>query len=248
MNAIELNNITKIYPRESKKALNIQKLTIKSGQIFGLTGPNGAGKTTFISILCKLISPTSGNALIFEHAINGANKEINKIIGLVPQMIALYPSLTAKENLEFFGAMQGLKKENLDLAIKKTLDLSGLNEKADARVSTFSGGMKRRLNLVCGLIHNPKLLFLDEPTVGIDPQSRNLIFDNLIKLKDEGMTIIYSTHYMEEITKICDTAAILDRGKIIGIDTPSNWTQKHALETGSMEEVFLKLTGKDLRD
>lgn len=222
-------------------------LSINEGQIFGLLGPNGAGKTTLISMLCGLVKPTSGSFLInnFTYANNG--DDIKKIIGVVPQEYALYPTLTARENLMYFGSMYGLKGDNLKEKVIESLDLLGLLKFADKRIETFSGGMKRRVNLIAGILHNPKILFLDEPTVGVDVQSKNVVIDYLKQLNKNGTTIIYTSHHLSEAQDFCTDIAILDRGKIYAQGTP-----KHLIASienaRNLEDVYISLTGKELRD
>jgi len=196
------------------------------GQTFGLLGPNGAGKTTTISILCGLLRPDSG-AIQLDGRSDPTQSAVRASLGVVPQSLALYEELTAQRNLEFFGRINGLAGHRLKERVAACLDLAGLAKRRNSRVSTFSGGMKRRLNLVASLLHEPKVLLLDEPTVGVDPQSRNLIFETIARLKSEGRTILYTTHYMEEAERLCDRVAILDKGKILDMDTVENLIARH---------------------
>ncbi|MFB3386132.1 ABC transporter ATP-binding protein [Flavobacterium sp. LAR06] len=228
-------------------SLNDVSLDINEGQIFGLLGPNGAGKTTLISMLCGLIKPTSGHFTINDLDYSHHSPKIKKIIGVVPQEYALYPTLTARENLHYFGSMYGLKGADLKDKVIETLDLLGLLKFADKRIETFSGGMKRRVNLIAGILHNPKVLFLDEPTVGVDVQSKNAILDYLKVLNQNGTTIIYTSHHLAEAEDFCDTIAILDRGRIYAQGTPSTLIAS-VEEARNLEEVFISLTGKDFRD
>ncbi|MBF4492374.1 ABC transporter ATP-binding protein [Flavobacterium sp. MR2016-29] len=228
-------------------SLNDVSLEIKEGQIFGLLGPNGAGKTTLISMLCGLIKPTSGHFTIDDLNYTDHSSKIKKIIGVVPQEYALYPTLTARENLHYFGSMYGLKGSNLKDKVIETLDLLGLLKFADKRIETFSGGMKRRVNLIAGILHNPKVLFLDEPTVGVDVQSKNAILDYLKVLNQNGTTIIYTSHHLAEAEDFCTNIAILDQGKIYAQGTPSSLIES-TQEARNLEEVFISLTGNDLRD
>lgn len=228
-------------------SLNDLTLTINEGQIFGLLGPNGAGKTTLISMLCGLIKPTSGsftinNLMYAENAL-----EIKKLIGVVPQEYALYPTLTARENLLYFGSMYGLKAKELKNKVNESLDFLGLLKFADKRVETFSGGMKRRVNLIAGILHNPKVLFLDEPTVGVDVQSKNAIIDYLKKLNQSGTTIIYTSHHLSEAEDFCTDIAIIDRGTIYVKGTPKDLIS-NTPNARNLEDVFIALTGKELRD
>ncbi|MEO8236300.1 MAG: ABC transporter ATP-binding protein [Flavobacterium sp.] len=222
-------------------------LSIYEGQIFGLLGPNGAGKTTLISMLCGLVKPTSGSFSIDDLTYAKNSSEIKKIIGVVPQEYALYPTLTARENLLYFGSMYGLKGDDLKEKVIESLDFLGLLKFADKRIETFSGGMKRRINLIAGILHNPKVLFLDEPTVGVDVQSKNAIIDYLKKLNKNGTTIIYTSHHLSEAQDFCTDIAIVDRGKIYAQGTPNNLIA--SIENArNLEDVFISLTGKELRD
>ncbi|MEN2414471.1 ABC transporter ATP-binding protein [Flavobacterium mesophilum] len=228
-------------------SLNDVSLEINEGQIFGLLGPNGAGKTTLISMLCGLVKPTSGHFSIHDLNYSHHASKIKKIIGVVPQEYALYPTLTARENLHYFGSMYGLKGSDLKDKVIETLDLLGLLKFADKQIETFSGGMKRRVNLIAGILHNPKVLFLDEPTVGVDVQSKNAIIDYLKVLNQNGTTIIYTSHHLAEAEDFCDTIAILDRGQIYAKGSPK--TLINSTENArNLEDVFISLTGKDLRD
>lgn len=222
-------------------------LDIKEGQIFGLLGPNGAGKTTLISILCGLIKPTSGSFTIDNLVYAEHVTEIKKIIGVVPQEYALYPTLTARENLLYFGSMYGLKGNNLKEKVIDSLDFLGLLKFADKRIETFSGGMKRRVNLIAGILHNPKILFLDEPTVGVDVHSKNVIIEYLKELNKTGTTIIYTSHHLSEAQDFCTQIAIVDHGKIYAEGTPQDLIETTA-NARNLEDVFISLTGKELRD
>lgn len=244
--AIEIRNLIKIYKNASQPAVNDISLNIEKGSIFGLLGPNGAGKTTTISMLCGLVTPSSGNVQIEKLDIKNNLQEIKKIVGVVPQEIALYPTLTAYENLEYIGNMYGLKGENLKQIINQSLQTFGLDTVSKKRIDTFSGGMKRRINLIAGIMHNPKILFLDEPTVGVDVQSRNVITEHLHLLNKNGMTIIYTSHLMEEAENLCSDIAIIDDGKIIIEGKPKELIKQQ--DASNLEQLFLKLTGKKLRD
>ncbi|MCU1329992.1 MAG: transporter related [Bryobacterales bacterium] len=192
---------------------------IARGETIGLLGPNGAGKTTTVSMISGLLRPDSGEVLIDGRAVTGDTDSIKHKIGLVPQDLALYDELPARDNLEFFGALYNLAGARLKRAADEALDLVGLTDRAKDKVSDFSGGMKRRLNLAAALMHDPDLLLLDEPTVGVDPQSRNAIFENLETLKKRGKTLLYTTHYMEEAERLCDRLVVIDHGKVIANDT-----------------------------
>jgi ABC-2 type transport system ATP-binding protein len=191
----------------------------EEGQMLGLLGPNGAGKTTTVSMITGLVPPDSGQVLIGGKPLTGDADPAKRNIGIVPQELALYDELSAEENLELFGSLYGLTRGELNLAMLRTLDLVQLADRRKDRVITYSGGMKRRLNLAAALLHDPRILLLDEPTVGVDPQSRNAIFDNLEELKRQGKAIVYTTHYMEEVERMCDRVVIIDHGKVIAEDT-----------------------------
>jgi len=194
-------------------------LRAERAQTIGLLGPNGAGKTTTISMIAGLLQPDSGEVLIEGQPLRGDTDRVKRKIGLVPQNIALYDELSALDNLNLFGALYEMRGAALKRAIAEALDLVGLSDRGKDRVGTFSGGMKRRLNLAAALLHDPQILLLDEPTVGVDPQSRNAIFDNLETLKKRGKTLVYTTHYMEEAERLCDRIIIIDHGKVIADDT-----------------------------
>jgi ABC-2 type transport system ATP-binding protein len=244
---IEIRDLSKTYKGSDEPAIKGISLDIFPGEIFGLLGPNGAGKTTTISILCGLFQPDSGSVTINGLDIHSNLDQIKRIIGVVPQDIALYPTLTALENLTFFGNMYGLKGKELRDNIMTRLAFFGLEKVAKKTISKFSGGMKRRVNLIAGLLHDPKVLFLDEPTVGIDVQSRIVILDFLKHLNNDGTTIIYTSHYMEEAENLCTRVAIIDQGNIISIGNPKELVAEHP-EFKNLENLFLHLTGKDLRD
>lgn len=244
---IEIKHLTKYYKGASVPAIDNIDLTINQGEIYGLLGPNGAGKTTTISILCGLFGSTSGNVFIDGMEYAHSSDQIKGIIGVVPQEIALYPSLTAKENLTFFGHMYGLKGKQLKNRINECLELYGLEKNANRRIKTFSGGMKRRINIIAGILHKPKVIFLDEPTVGVDVQSRNVILEHLKKLNQEGTTIIYTSHYMEEAENLCSRVAIIDKGTIITEGKPQELVGSKE-EYTDLESIFLHITGRALRD
>ncbi len=244
--AIEVKNLRKVYKDSPVAAVNDLTFSIEQGSIFGLLGPNGAGKTTTLSILCGLIKATSGEATILGLSLKNKTQEIKQIIGVVPQEIALYPTLTAYENLRYIGNMYGLRGKNLKNKIQENLEIVGLSTHTHHRIETFSGGMKRRINLVAGILHTPKVLFLDEPTVGVDVQSRNLITEHLHLLNNQGCTIIYTSHLMEEAENLCSAIAIIDHGEIIASGKPKDVIKEH--QTENLEQLFLKLTGKTLRD
>jgi ABC-2 type transport system ATP-binding protein len=214
---LEARTLKKTYGKLT--AVDGVSLQARAGETIGLLGPNGAGKTTTVSMIAGLLRPDSGEVLIEGSPLRGDTDPIKRKIGLVPQDIALYDELSANDNLSFFAALYELSSAVAKGAIKNALDLVGLNDRAKDKVGTFSGGMKRRLNLAAALLHDPQILLLDEPTVGVDPQSRNAIFDNLLTLKARGKTLLYTTHYMEEAERLCDRIIIIDHGKVIANDT-----------------------------
>ncbi|MBN2703627.1 MAG: ABC transporter ATP-binding protein [Pontiellaceae bacterium] len=216
---ISVQNVYKRYGRTV--ALDGLSFEVEEGTTFGLLGPNGAGKTTLISCLCGLVHPDQGELRIQGQA-DPTKIDVRRCLGVVPQSIALYEELSALENLRFFGRLFGLSGAQLEERVEVCLAISLLKDRAKDSVATYSGGMKRRLNLVSSLLHDPKVILLDEPTVGVDPQSRNLIFDTIENMKAHGKTLIYTTHYMEEAQRLCDRVAIMDAGKILALDTVPN--------------------------
>jgi ABC-2 type transport system ATP-binding protein len=214
---LEVNGLTKRYGK--LKAITGVSFRADSGETIGLLGPNGAGKTTIVSIIAGLLSPDSGEVLIEGKQVKSDTDPIKLKIGLVPQDMALYDQLTARDNLTFFAALYSLAGAKARHAIDEALNLVALSDRAGDKVGTFSGGMKRRLNLAAALLHDPQIFLLDEPTVGVDPQSRNAIFENLETLKKRGKTLIYTTHYMEEAERLCDRIVIIDHGKVVADDT-----------------------------
>ena len=214
---LEVTDLKKSYGKVV--AVDGVNLRAAAGETIGLLGPNGAGKTTTVSIIAGLLRPDSGNVLIEGKPLRGDTDPIKRKIGLVPQDMALYDELSALNNLSFFAALYKLDGAGAKRSIAEALDLVGLTDRAKHKVSTFSGGMKRRLNLAAALLHDPQILLLDEPTVGVDPQSRHAIFENLETLKRRGKTLIYTTHYMEEAERLCDRIIIIDHGKVIADDT-----------------------------
>ena len=217
MNAIEISNLKKSFG--DIKAVSGASFTVQEGEIFSLLGPNGAGKTTTISMLSTLLRPDEGDALILGHSIRKEPMKVKESLGVVPQEIALYEDLSAKENLVFWGKMYGLRGAALKKRVDEILETIGLTDRQNGRVGKFSGGMKRRVNIGVALLHKPKIIYMDEPTVGIDPQSRRSILDSVVALKDQGMTVLYTTHNMDEAQELSDHIAIMDHGKIIAQGT-----------------------------
>lgn len=204
-----------------KEAVGGISFSVAQGEIFGLLGPNGAGKTTTISMVTGLLPPTEGRITVGGVDMLREANAAKKKVGLVPQELALYPTLSARDNLMFFGRIYGLGGKLLRERVQQMLEMVQLADRADEAVEKFSGGMKRRVNIAAGLLHRPDILFLDEPTVGVDPQSRNAIFDSVEALNRDGMAIVYTTHYMEEAERLCHRVAIIDEGEIIALDTPT---------------------------
>jgi linearmycin/streptolysin S transport system ATP-binding protein len=237
-------------------AVDDVSFTLESGTLVGLLGPNGAGKTTTVSMISGLVTLERGEVLIAGKALGGDTDPAKRRLGLVPQDLALYEELSAVANLRFFGALFGLSGARLDKAIGSAMELVGLTDRMKDLVKTYSGGMKRRLNLAAGLLHDPDILLLDEPTVGVDPQSRNAIFDNLEELKRRGKALLYTTHYMEEVERLADRIVIIDHGKVIADDTLDGLQSRVAPAGGgpaggervNLETLFLTLTGRSLRD
>ena len=227
-------------------------LTVQPGQIVGLLGPNGAGKTTTVSMLTGLTAPDRGTVIVDGITLTETANDAKRKLGLVPQEIALYEELGAEANLRLVGALYGIEGKLLDERVNAALALVGLADRARDKPSKFSGGMKRRLNIACALVHDPDVLLLDEPTVGVDPQSRNAIFENLETLRDRGKALLYTTHYMEEAERLCDRIVIIDHGKVVASDTRENLlklgTAPIVPKGPSLESVFLQLTGSALRD
>ncbi len=244
---IEIQNLTRYYKGRSEPAVDHLSLDVFEGTIFGLLGPNGAGKTTTIRILCGLLAPTAGDAIIDGHSLKRDLGKIKRVIGVVPQEIALYPTLTARENLLVFGGISGVERSELKRRIDQWLDVFGLEKSQRQQTCYYSGGMKRRLNLIAGLLHNPRILFLDEPTVGVDVQSKNVILENLMEINRKGTTIVYTSHYLEEAENLCSHLAIIDEGRIITHGTLNEIQKEHNMNA-KLEDIFLQLTGKELRD
>jgi ABC-2 type transport system ATP-binding protein len=248
---LEVSRLRKTYGE--LVAVDDVSFAVGAGELVGLLGPNGAGKTTTVSMMCGLVRPDRGEVRIAGAPLGGDTDPKKRRIGLVPQDLALYDELSARANLKFFGALYNLHGQALEAAMQSALTLVGLADRARDRVGTFSGGMKRRLNLAAGLLHDPDILLLDEPTVGVDPQSRNAIFDNLEELKRRGKALLYTTHYMEEAERLADRIVVIDHGRVIADDTVVGMRSRVPALVGggaaaSLEQVFLALTGRSLRD
>jgi ABC-2 type transport system ATP-binding protein len=251
VSAIEVRDLRKSFG--ATVAVDGVSFAIPAGEAFGLLGPNGAGKTTTIRMIVGALEPDGGSVTV-DGQPDPTRESVRLRIGAVPQSIALYGDLTAEENLHFFGALYRMSGARLRERVTWALEFSGLDSRRGDRVSSYSGGMQRRLNLVAGLLHDPPVILMDEPTVGVDPQSRNRIFENIEALKRQGRTILYTTHYMEEAQRLCDRVAIIDRGAIRAVDTVDGLLDRYGgepvtrVERGTLETVFLSLTGHDLRD
>jgi ABC-2 type transport system ATP-binding protein len=227
---------------EAVKGIN---LTISKGEIFSLLGPNGAGKTTTISMISGLTEPTRGDAFIGGYSITHQPLQAKQLLGVVPQEIALYPSLNARQNLEFFGRMYGLSGKDLTYRVDAMLDFVELSDRQSDRIETYSGGMKRRINIAAGLLHDPQVVYMDEPTVGIDPQSRRRILDTVKQLREQrGMTVLYTTHLMEEAQELSDRVGIIDHGEIIALGTPGDLIQ----QVGEQDRLIFKVGNAVVND
>jgi len=242
--AIAIENLTKRF--EGKTAVDNLNLQVGKGELFGLLGPNGAGKTTIINILCGLIKPTSGNAEIYGYDVQKEMEKIKELLGVCVQETAIYPYLTGKENIELIGNLHCMNKKLLKERSNMLLTKMGLEDDAKRLATKYSGGMKRRLSLTLALIHNPQVVFLDEPTVSMDPQSRHAVWDFIKEQKTQGKTIILTTHYMEEAEELCDRVGIIDNGKLIALGSPKELIAERQVK--NLEELFIKLTGRNIRE
>lgn len=245
---LKTNDLTKKY--DSKVVVDNLNIEIEEGEIFGLLGPNGAGKSTAMNMICGIVRPTLGDVQFMGKDFQKNRKELIGNLGYIPQDLAIHGNLKAWENVELFTSLYGIRGEELKARIDEALEYVGLSEKKNDYAKTFSGGMKRRLNIACAIGHHPKLLIFDEPTVGIDPQSRNFILDKIKTSNKNGSTVIYISHYMEEVEAICTRIAIMDNGKVIATGSAEELKKMVRDDTSSitLEEVFLTMTGKKLRD
>jgi ABC-2 type transport system ATP-binding protein len=242
--AIVMENLVKRF--EDVTAVDGVSLQVAEGELFGLLGPNGAGKTTIINILCGLIEPTSGSCKVGGYDVQKETRKVKELIGVCPQETAVYPSLTGSENVELFGDLYTMNKKALRDRSALLLEKMGLTQDARRRTEKYSGGMKRRLSLVLSLIHDPRIAFLDEPTVAMDPQSRHAVWDFIKDLKSKGKSIILTTHYMEEAEELCDRVGIIDHGRLIALGPPRELISKNKAK--NLEEVFINLTGRTIRE
>ena len=248
---VEVRNLVKTFGKQ--QAVRDVSFTIGKGEIFGLLGPNGAGKSTTISMMCGYLEPTSGDTQIGSISVKKEPRKAKRLVGVVPQEIALYKDLTSLENLEFFGEIYGLSAKERRARAEEVLHFVGLYERRKEAVQTFSGGMQRRINMAIAMMHQPAFLMMDEPTVGVDPQSRENIFETIEKIRDQGTTVLYTTHYMEEAERMCDHIAIMDEGRIIAMGTLDQLLalrdqQRELPRPHGLQELFIQLTGKTLRD
>jgi ABC-2 type transport system ATP-binding protein len=231
---------------EDVTAVDGISLQISKGELFGLLGPNGAGKTTTINILCGLLKPTRGSATVGGFDVQKETAKVKELIGVCPQDTPVYSYLTGRENVEFFGNLHAMSKEKLKENVDALLQRLGLLEDSKRRVGKYSGGMKRRLNLIMALVHDPEIAFLDEPTVAMDPQSRHAVWDFIRDLKKNGKTVILTTHYIEEAEMLCDRVGIIDHGKLIALGTPADLMREYKAK--NLEDVFIQLTGRKIRE
>lgn len=245
---LKTTDLTKKY--QSRAVVDNLNIEIKKGEVFGLLGPNGAGKSTTLNMICSIVRPTAGSIELFGKNPRKQKKEVIHKLGYIPQELAIHGSLKAWENVELFTSLYGIKGSALKEAVEESLEYVGLLERKQEFAKNFSGGMKRRLNIACAIGHKPNLLIFDEPTVGIDPQSRNFILEKIKESNRNGATIIYTSHYMEEVEAICTRIAIMDNGKVIACGTSDELKRlvTNSSEEITLEEVFLTLTGKKLRD
>jgi ABC-2 type transport system ATP-binding protein len=244
--AIEVKGLHKTYDGRAKNAIHAVdgvSFEVRAGEIFSLLGPNGAGKTTTISMLSCLLHPNAGDALVFGHSVQHDATAVKAILGVVPQDIALYHDLSAKENLNFWGKMYGLRGTALKQRVSEVLETIGLSDRQNDLVGKYSGGMKRRVNIGAALLHKPRVIYMDEPTVGIDPQSRRSILDSVVALKNQGTTVLYTTHYMEEAEELSDRIAIMDHGKVIASGTRNELIKI----VGGLDRVKLTLNTESSR-
>jgi len=245
---IEARDLTKVFISRRMKvtAVDHVSLEIYKGEIFGMIGPNGAGKSTTFAMMSTLIKPTSGSIRVSSFDAEKEATKIRQIIGVVPQQYSLYSDLTARENLELMGNLYDVTKKVMEERINYYLKLVNLETHADRFTGGFSGGMKQRLSVISAVIHDPEIIFWDEPTTGLDPQTRQAIWKLARKFNKEGKTLIFTTHYMEEADKLCDRVAIMNDGRLVALDTPENLKKKSS--SVSLEEVFIHLTGEEIRD
>jgi ABC-2 type transport system ATP-binding protein len=248
---VQVSNLTKTFARH--EAVKGVSFTLGKGEIFGLLGPNGAGKSTTINMMCGYLAVTSGDTLVDGVSVKQQPLKVKRMLGVVPQEIALYKELTPLENLKFFGEMYHMAAKERKERAAEVLQFVGLYERRNEPIEKFSGGMQRRINMAVAMIHQPQFLLMDEPTVGVDPQSRENIFETIERLRDQGTTVLYTTHYMEEAERMCDHIAIMDEGRIIALGTLEQLLalrdqSREIARPHGLQELFIQLTGKTLRD
>ena len=245
---IEVRNLTKVFKSRGRKITAVDDISfdVNKGEIFSMIGPNGAGKSTIFAMMTTLIKPTSGSIKVAGFDAGNEDDRIRPVIGIVPQKLSLYPDLTARENLELMGNLYDVPKKVMEERIEYYLKLVNLETHANRFTGGFSGGMKQRLSVISAVIHDPQIIFWDEPTTGLDPQTRQAIWKLARKFNSEGKTLIFTTHYMDEADKFCDRVAIMNAGKLMALDTPENL--KKTSNSASLEDVFIHLTGEEIRD
>ena len=245
---IEVKNLVKVFHSRGRTitAVNDVSFDVYKGEIFGMIGPNGAGKSTTFSMLTTLLKPSSGSITVAGFDVEKQDNKIRPLIGIVPQKLSLYPLLTARENLEFMGNLYNIPKKVLEDEIDYYLKLVGLEASSDRYTGGFSGGMKQHLSVIAAILHDPQILFWDEPSTGLDPQTRNVIWKLGRKFNDEGRTLVFTTHYMEEADNLCDRVAVMDSGKMVALDDPERL--KETTGSTNFEEVFVHFTGEQVRD
>ncbi len=244
--AVNITDMGFRYPDNTDVSFSKLNLKVAKGERFGLFGPNGAGKTTLMNLMTGVLPTDESSIKLLGHEVGKQKNEVNKLFGFVPQDFSFYQELSPVENLEFFGAWSGLSKPEIKHRIDELLQILGLDDVRDKQVQKFSGGMKRRVNLAIGVIHKPAVLFLDEPTVGVDVQTRHAIIDYLRVLNDSGTTLVYTSHQLSEAEGLCEQVAMIDAGKIIAQGNIDDLLKEHCHE--SLEALFINLTGKELRD
>ncbi|MDK2947839.1 ABC-2 type transport system ATP-binding protein [Methanolobus vulcani] len=245
---IEVKNLVKVFHSRGRTITAVDDVSfdVMEGEIFGMIGPNGAGKSTTFSMLTTLVKPSGGSIKVAGFDVYKQDDKIRPLIGIVPQKLSLYPDLTARENLELMGRLYDVPKDVMNEKIEYYLKLVGLSSHADRFTGGFSGGMKQRLSVICAVLHEPQIIFWDEPSTGLDPQTRQSIWKLAKKFNGEGKTLVFTTHYMEEADNLCDRVAVMNLGKMVALDSPESLKEK----TGSsnLEETFINLTGEEVRD
>ncbi|HUK80757.1 MAG TPA: ABC transporter ATP-binding protein [Nitrososphaerales archaeon] len=242
--AVSIDGLTKDYG--NVRAVDGLDLAIPEAEVFGLLGPNGSGKTTTINCLTGLLKPTKGNIRVMGFDVQQQGPEAREVMGVSPQETAVYPYLTGEENVRLFGELYSVSKKSLDARVDYVLEKVGLLDEAKRRVGKYSGGMKRRVSIAMALVTDPKVILLDEPTVGMDPQARRAVWDFILELRDQGKTVVLTTHYMEEADELCDEVGIIDHGKLIELGDPAKLREKY--QARDLEDVFIRLTGRRIRE